>query len=75
MCAVETELDDTRHPEHCAQPWTKESWMECQAFMGGKLKIKGNVVFATLTLSAVSADPLSTTQMILCHQESQREPH
>ena len=30
MCAVETELDDTRHPEHCAQPWTRESWMECR---------------------------------------------
>ena len=29
MCAVETELDDTRHPEHCAQLWTRESWMEC----------------------------------------------
>ena len=25
MCAV----DDTRNPEHCAQPWTGESWMEC----------------------------------------------
>ena len=30
MCAVETELDDTRHPKHCAQPWTRESWMECR---------------------------------------------
>ena len=30
MCAVETELDDTRHPEHCAHPWTGESWMECR---------------------------------------------
>ena len=30
MCAVETELDDTRHPEHCAQSWTRESWVECR---------------------------------------------
>ena len=30
MCTVETELDDTRYPEHCAQPWTGESWMECR---------------------------------------------
>ena len=30
MCAVETALDDTRHPKHCAQPWTRESWMECR---------------------------------------------
>ena len=30
MCAVVTELDDTRHPEHCAQPWTREGWMECR---------------------------------------------
>ena len=29
-CAVETELDDTRHPEHCAQRWTRESWMDCR---------------------------------------------
>ena len=30
MCAVETELDDTRYPEHCPQPWTRASWMECR---------------------------------------------
>ena len=30
MCAVVTELDDTRHPEHCAQPRTREGWMECR---------------------------------------------
>ena len=30
MCAVETELDDTCHPEHCAQPWARESSMECK---------------------------------------------
>ena len=35
MCAVETTLDDTRHPEHCAQPWMRRkldgmqaSWVE-----------------------------------------------
>ena len=46
-----------------------------QAFTGGKLKIKGNMTLAMLTLSSESADPLSTTQMIPCQQESQREPH
>ena len=24
MCAVENVLGDTRHPEHCAQPWTRK---------------------------------------------------
>ena len=28
MC--ETELDDTGHPEHWAQPWTRDSWMDCR---------------------------------------------
>ena len=47
MCAVETGPDDTRYPEHCAQPWTGESWMELQAFVCGKLKIKGNMMLAS----------------------------
>ena len=46
-----------------------------QFFIGGKLKIKGNMMLAMLTLSSEFADPFSTTQMILCHQESQRESH
>ena len=41
-----------------------------QAFIGRKLKIKGNMMLAMLTLSSESL-----TQMIPCHQESQREPH
>ena len=28
MCAVETELDDTRYPEHCAHSWTRENLVE-----------------------------------------------
>ena len=46
-----------------------------QAFMSGKLKIKGHMMLAMLTLSSEFADPLNTTEMILCHQESQRELH
>ena len=67
MCAVETELYDTRHPEHCAHSWTRES-LESSKSMA-------KMMFAMLTLSSESADPLFTTQMVLCHQESQREPH
>ena len=44
------------------------------AFTCGKLKIKGNMMLAMLTLSSESTDPLRT-QMIPCHEESQREPH
>ena len=44
MCAVETELDDTRHPEHCARPWTRESWMECRLSWVERSKIKGNMM-------------------------------
>ena len=44
------------------------------AFMGGKLKIKGNMMLAMLTLSWESTDPLRT-QMIPSHQEMQRELH
>ena len=45
VCAVETELDDTR----------------MQAFMSGKLRIKETMMLAMLTLSSESADPLRTT--------------
>ena len=46
-----------------------------QAVLGGKLKIKGYILLAVLTLSSESAGPLRMTQMLPCHQESQREPH
>ena len=42
---------------------------------GWKVQIKGSMTLTMLTLSLESADPLSTTQMIPCHQESQRQPH
>ena len=75
MCAVETEVDDICHPEHCAQPWARESWMECKLSWVESLKIKGNMMLAMLTWSSESADTLGTTQMIPCHQESQCETH
>ena len=61
MRAVETGLDDTRYPEHCAQPRTGRKLDGMQVFVGGKLKIKGNMMLAMLTLSSESADPLRTT--------------
>ena len=51
MCAVETELDDTRHPEHCAQPWTRKvgwnaGFHEWKAQNQGKHDARdGDVVF------------------------------
>ena len=54
MCAVETELDDTRHPEHCATTMDGRKLDGMQAFTSGKLKINGNMMLAMLTLSAES---------------------